>query len=286
MNNEKLKDYLSKGTEIAGAAVGGAIELISGPAGVAVGGTIGLIIGPAGAILGGALGTAITIGVKEFISRQLSNRQEVRIAASTAFILMGVKNRIENGETIRNDSFFQQNGNRSSAQELFEGVLIKCKEEYQEKKIQYVTKIFEKTIFDKNISPETANQILSIAEKYTYRKICIISFFNRKEDFNTSLLMKEPYSWYENATYTLTLEILKQDIFELANDGILDQNGFATFTKEDIIPFDYKLTTIGETIFKMMDLHLIPRLEIESIYNELIYKAEFGINDKGKINGQ
>ena len=271
MNNEKLKDYLSKGTEIAGGAVGGAI---------------GLIGGPAGAILGGALGTAITIGVKEFISRQLSNRQEVRIAASTAYLLNGVKNRIENGETIRNDSFFQQDEERSSAQELFEGVLIKCKEEYQEKKIQYVTKIFEKTIFDTNISPETANQILSIAEKYTYRKICIISFFNRKNEFDTSLLMKEPYSWYENATYTLQLEILKQDIFELANDGILDQNNVATFTKEDIIPYDYKLTTIGQTIFNIMDLHLIPITEIEPIFKDLVYKAEFGINDKGKINGQ
>lgn len=271
MDNEKLKDYLSKGTEVAGSAVGGAI---------------GLIGGPAGAILGGVLGSAITIGLKEFISRQLSNRQEVRIAASTAYLLNGVKNRIENGDRIRNDSFFEQIEERNSAQELFEGVLIKCKEEYQEKKIQYVTKIFEKTIFDQDISPEIANQILSIAEKYTYRKICIISFFNRKDEFDNSLLMKEPYSWYENAIYTLQLEMLKQDIFELANDGILDQNNVATFTKDDIIPFDYKLTTIGLTIFNIMDLHLIQLTEIEPIYNDLIYKEEFGINDKGKRNGQ
>ncbi len=271
MDREKLKDYLSKGTEITGAAVGGAI---------------GLIDGPAGAILGGALVSAITIGVKEFISRQLSNRQEVRISASTAYLLIGIKNRIDNGESVRTDIFLPQDGERSSVQELFEGVLIKCKEEYQEKKIQYITKIFEKTIFDQTISLDTANQILSIAEKYTYRKICIISFFNRKNEFDTFLLMQEPYSSYNNASYTLQLEILKQDIFELTNDGILDKNNVATFTKEDIIPFEYKLTTIGETIFVMMDLHLIARSEIEPIFLDLIYKEEFGINDKGKRNGQ
>lgn len=166
MKKETLKSYLEKGSDITGGAIGGAI---------------GLIGGPAGAILGGGLGVAISLGVKEFINRQLSNRQEVRVAASTVYALNEIRKRVEQGETVRSDDFFDNSTGRSSAEELFEGVLLKCKDQYQEKKIFYISKIFEKTIFDNNISADTANQILSMVESFTYRKLCIISFSKRKK---------------------------------------------------------------------------------------------------------
>ncbi|WP_426669457.1 hypothetical protein ACPPVU_24985 [Mucilaginibacter sp. McL0603] len=119
MENEKIKDFIGKGAEIAGGAVGGAI---------------GLIGGPVGAILGGALGAAFVVGIKEVINRQLSNRQEMRVAASTAYILTDVKEKLDRGYHVRTDSFFDATNGRSTAEELFEGILLKCKDQYQEKK--------------------------------------------------------------------------------------------------------------------------------------------------------
>lgn len=139
MKHEELKIYLAKGTEIAGGAIGGAL---------------GLTGGPVGAIAGGALGVAITHGIKEIINRQLSNRQEVRVSASTIYILNGINSRLENREQIRQDDFFDNEKGRSGAEELFEGVILKCKDQYQEKKIRFLSKIYEKTIFDESISSD------------------------------------------------------------------------------------------------------------------------------------
>ena len=271
MDNEKLKKYLEKGTEIAGGALGGAI---------------GLIDGRFGGVLGGGMAVAITIGIKEFFNRQLSNRQEIRIAASAVYVIDEIRKRIEQGDTIRNDSFFVENNGRSSAEELFEGVLLKCKDQYQEKKIFYISKIFEKAIFDDNISSETANQILSLVESFTYRKLCVISFFLRKNEFRTDILMQDPYSIYPNAKYSIELEILKQDILDLINLGIVVLKNRLMLSKNDVVPFQIELTNIGQLIASIMDLQLIPLTDLNLIYLELQYKEEFGPNRDGEYNGK
>src|SRR5690606_17752664 len=125
----------------------------------------------------------------------------------------------------------------------------------QEKKIHFLSKIYEKTIFDQNISYETANQVLNISESFTYRKICIVAFYGTINNFDRTLILKEPYSWYENATYSLDTEILKQDIFELMNLGILDNNNTMTSTRNNIVPNNFKLTEIGDILFSLLDLN-------------------------------
>lgn len=71
MDTEKVKKYLEFGSEIAGAAVGGAI---------------GLIGGHAGSIGGGVAGVSIAKGIYEIADRYLSNREKIRTAASASFI--------------------------------------------------------------------------------------------------------------------------------------------------------------------------------------------------------
>ena len=271
MDKNKLKKYLETGADIAGGIAGGAI---------------GLIGGPAGAILGGGLGVALTSGVKEIVNRNLAEREKSRTAASVAYIFTGIQNKLDSGIQVRQDSFFDSSNGRSSAEELFEGVLLKCKDQYQEKKIKYISKIFEKATFDTGISPETANQILSMAESFTYRKYCVISFFAQKETlYNTDELMKEVYSWYPNAEFSFELEILKQDIFELVNLGIIDQNNLMMVTRNEVIPENFKLTKIGQALYELMDLNEIPKEDLDPIFEELKYKEEFGISEHGTKNG-
>ncbi|MBB4119896.1 hypothetical protein GGR32_002207 [Mesonia hippocampi] len=271
MDKDKIKKYLETGADIAGGVAGGAI---------------GLIGGPAGAILGGGLGVALTSGIKEIISRKLAERENARTAASAAFMFTGIQNNLDLGVQIRQDSFFDNTNGRSSAEELFEGVLLKCKDQYQEKKIKYISKIFEKATFDTGISSETANQILSMAESFTYRKYCVISFFAQKDVlYNTNELMKEVYSWYPNAQFSFELEILKQDIFDLVNLGIIDQNNLMMVTRNEVIPENFKLTQIGHALYDLMDLNEIPQEDLNPIFEELKYKEEFGVSEHGTRNG-
>src|SRR5690606_38389992 len=130
---EKLVNYLKLGSEIAGGAVGGAI---------------GLVGGPAGAIIGGGAGVIVSKGLIELTERFLSNRESIRASAAAAYSIMAINDRIEAGEEQRNDGFFDPINGRSKAEELFEGVLIKCKNEYQEKKIKFISSIYSNTVFD------------------------------------------------------------------------------------------------------------------------------------------
>lgn len=270
MEKEKLKKFLERGSDITGGALGAAI---------------GLIGGPAGAIAGGGLGAAIGIAIKDMFNHVLSNRQEVRVAASATFMLTGIQQKLDDNVPIRNDTFFSAHNERSSALELFEGIMIKCKDQFQEKKISYISKIFEKTAFDPTISANTANQILVMSEAFTYRKFCVIAFFGRKHEFYVGSLMKEVYSWYPNANFTVELELLKQDIYELINLGVIDQKNWMVITRAEVIPAVFELTKIGEVIFDILGLDTIPKDDLDPIYEELKYKDEFGVNSQGKRNG-
>jgi hypothetical protein len=273
MDKDKLKAFLIKGSEISGGAIGGAI---------------GLIGGPAGAIIGGGVGVLAAQLMNEVIEKSLSDREKIRIAATSTFLFDGIARRLKNGEQIRNDGFFDRNEfNRSNAEEIFEGTLIKCTNQYQEKKIKHISKIFEKTIFETSISSESANQLLTIVESLTYRKLCILSFYGRRNiDFPNEILMNENYSSYPNINFTTNDKLLIQDLFELINLDLLDKQNWMFVSNKDIIPNIFTLTEIGKSLYEIMDLNEIEVNEILPIIEALKYKEEWGKSKNNKYNGE
>lgn len=273
MSNDKLKRFLQKGCEITGGAIGGAI---------------GLIGGPVGAIAGGGLGVLSAQLLNDVIERSLSDRQQVRIAATSTFIFDGISKKLSEGKQIRDDGFFDRDVfERSKAEELFEGTLLKCSDQFQEKKIKYITKIFEKTIFDTNISSESANQLLVIVDSLTYRKLCVISFYGRRDiDYTGEVLMKDVYSWYPKIIFSTNEKLLLQDLYELINLDVLDKQNLLMVSNKDIRPDTLKLTEIGKSLYDIMDLIEIEHEDILPITEELKYKPEWGISTNGTINGE
>jgi len=273
VNREKLKKFLIKGSEITGGAIGGAI---------------GLIGGPAGAIAGGGLGVLTAQLTNEIIERSLSDRQKVRIAATSTFLFEGVAERLENGEKIRNDNFFDRKiYDRSEAEELFEGTLLKCCNEFQERKIPFISKIFEKTIFSESISAETANQLLTIADSLSYRKLCILSFYGRREsDFSEEIIMRDTYYWYPNIVFTVDEKLLLQDVFELINLDLLDKKNHMLVSNRDITPDKLSLSEIGKSLYEIMELSNLKSEDIHPIIEGLKYKPEWGISTNNTINGE
>ena len=272
MNKNEMLKYLQHGAEITGGLVGGAI---------------GALGGPEGAVIGGGVGVAISCGLKEVVGKVLSQREIVRIAASADYMISGVQGRLNAGESVRRDGFFDYSEGRSSASELFEGTLVKCKDQYQEKKIKYISKIFEKAIFDEKISPETANQLISMADSFTYRKLCVLSFFgnivgcDRKNE-----LMQEPYRFYPHIEFNLELEILKQDIFDLSNLGLIDANNTLMTSNCDIMPGKMELSGIGQELFRILGLNEIEEHELAKLFELLKFKSEYGASVHGTVNGE
>ena len=164
-------------------------EVITGNlAGTVVGFLIG---GPPGALVGATVGPIATTILKtanDFMLRTFSPREIVKIGAGYTYAIDTIRKHIESGKSPRTDGFFDvRSSGTSSADEILEGALIKCKNEHEEKKMKFIGNIFANAAFT-NVSAGTINRVLEIAERMTYRQICLLSLVKQqyKLDFDTS----------------------------------------------------------------------------------------------------
>lgn len=126
-SKEKIESLISTGSKIAGAVTGEAVAFLVG--------------GPGGAAIGGVL----TKILSDIADRILSKREKMRVGATAAFALEKIKSYLDAGLRLRDDGFFQgKEGNRADAEEIFEGVLLKAKNEHEEKKSQNPREHFRK----------------------------------------------------------------------------------------------------------------------------------------------
>src|SRR5207245_7578611 len=113
-----------------------------------------------------------------------SPREKVRAGAVLAIAAEEINQRIENGERVRSDGFFDEKpSSRSDAEEVAEGVLLKSQREPEEKKIPYMAHLLSSVAFDPEISAQMAHQITKAAEQLTYRQFCILKLAIMKQEF-------------------------------------------------------------------------------------------------------
>lgn len=276
-NTEEAKKLISAGHEIIGDAAGAAI-------GFFVGGALG---GP----LGGAGGAAIGAGVSKFTSktidkvitdfsnRSLSEREKIKVGATAALAILKIQKNLDSGHPLRDDDFFavQDNG-RSDAEEIFEGALLKAKNEHEEKKTKFYANIFATISFTTAVSAGEANHILQVAEQLTYRQMCVLSLLARSNQFQEINLRDKNYEDLTGLSYeaiSLLLEIYSMYIINLIaqKSNNLAENASISDSRETIallswgaiIPKDLVITFIGKRYYEAMQLHDIPDEDIKKI---------------------
>lgn len=245
-DTSKTQKLLQAGAEILGAGIGGAV---------------GLLGGPMGAIGGGVFGVVVSKSLVEFSDRFLSHRERARVGAAASITILNMQNRIDNGHQLRQDNFFEANQlNRSKAEELFEGTLIKCKDEYEEKKIQYITRIYENVAFDSNIKPEHANQVLNSVQQLSFRQLAILAYVGQNQ--NNSFSVRD--TDYRDSTVTVdaNLQFVLQDFVLLTNQGLIFRaDDTAVLDYSDIIPGGMALSLVGNEYFRLLNLSTMPNSE-------------------------
>lgn len=171
---EKLQKAIEKGINLTGSTVGAT-------AGAIIGTWVG---GPIGTASGAAVGHLLALIIEEasdFISRKLSKAEEVRAGASVSYAVYKIRERLELGHKIRNDDFFTPRfNNKSKAEEIFEGVLIKSQLQYQEKKIRFISNIFANAAFREDLTIEELNHVVNVADRLSYRQLCILSLITKE----------------------------------------------------------------------------------------------------------
>jgi|CXWL01.1.fsa_nt_gi hypothetical protein len=253
-DKQKIHDLFESGRSLIGSSVSGSLS-----------GVLGFLAGgPIAAAGAGAIGNVLG----DVINKNLSKREQVRVGATAYFALSKIKIKLAEGKTLRTDGFFEQTqGQRAKAEEIFEGVLLKVKNEHEEKKSKFIANIFANSAFLKNISLGEANFILKLIERFTYKQLCALALYNekfaelRKQDYNNA-------SKISFDTYGLLLQLI-----DLYNLGLLacrneagDEN-VVLLGPGAIIPDRIFLSEIAKKYCIVMGLEEMPR---EEIINEVV----------------
>mgnify|MGYP007101914403 CR=1 FL=1 len=159
---ENIKDKI---TNAVGEAVGAAAATGIGMAAA----------GPAGAVAGATIGSIISSIGSDILSRLLSKREKERIDRVNNATIKKIEENRKAGKTLRDDGFFSNSiDDRSSAEEIYEGILLASQKEYEERKIELLGRLFANIAYDSNISRPIANALIKEASELTYRQLMII----------------------------------------------------------------------------------------------------------------
>ena len=244
-NSEKAKELILQGGEIAGTAVGGALGFIAdGPGGAAAGAVGGLLLSKAMAL------------AAEFAFRQLSRREKERVGGSLAFALAKIEQHLAEGDMPRNDGFFHaEQGERSASDEILEGVLFRCKNEHEEKKIRLLANIYANTAFMPEVSPAGANWLLQQAQELTYRQMCILSLVKQTGVRSASWGPRDGDPAFEMEYKSL------ESMF--ARDR--SPEALRSYQETGARPSIIRLSRIGELCYKVMGLGEIPEDDLRQL---------------------
>jgi len=248
-SNKDIEDIISLGADIAGGVISTSVGF--------------LFAGPAGALLSAAYGPILSDAIKDACldikDRFLAPREKIRVGAATAYAIMEIKHNIDNGITIREDDFFTKDiSNRSKADEILEGVLIKSKNDHEEKKIRYYGNLFANIAFAPHIDAGMANALLNIAERLTYQQIILIGIFGRQGKFT---VRDTPYAGAK--TIPASILSLINEMFMLARENIIkikapDGKRQIVLDLGQVNPASIELDLIGINLYSLMDLDTIP----------------------------
>ena len=166
------------------------VPLLRGTVANVTSAAVGALLGDplAAAAVGGATGTVFSTTLAkvgaEIEQRLLSPRETARVGAVLALGAAAVRERLDQGEQLRADGFFDSgNDGRSSADEVIESVLLRSQREPEEKKLPYMAHLLASVAFDDQIGVEMTHQLSKVAERLTYRQLCILTLVNNKEAY-------------------------------------------------------------------------------------------------------
>lgn len=242
--SERLWNLINGSAEIAGGAVGGALGFLAG--------------GPMGAAVLGAGGAAAAMALKrigqEAADRLLGPREKVRLGAVLAISASDIHDRMQGGEKLRADGFFEaKQGGRSDAEEVAEGVLLRSQREPEEKKIRYMGYLLANVAFDPQISPAMAHQIVKAAEQLTYRQLCILKLAVVKGAFGLRATDYRGQGSFPKELYQLLYECL-----DLYHRGFVNFGSEVAFGPTDIAPGKITIQGLGADVYNLMRLSKLP----------------------------
>ena len=258
-SKDRIERLIERGTEMLGS---GANAVTSG--------ALALLVGsPEGLAIGGVLGKGVEIALnkvgQEISARQLAPREETRVGAAFAYAAAEINRRLEEGDMLRNDGFFdEKQAWRSDAEEVAESVLLKVQREPEEKKIPYMGNLFSSIAFEPEFNLPYSHQLIKVAEQVTYRQLCIFKLADVKEKHG----LRDEFIHNQRKLGRNRYPVLYECV-DLANKEYIYLGGETALGMGNAIPSQMSLQGIGADLFHLMRLCLIPDADIAPIAEQL-----------------
>lgn len=125
-----------------------------------------------------------------------------------------VRERLERGDTLRDDGFFEaQPGDRSAGAESVEGVLLATQRDHEEKKLPFYANLLANLAFDTTYDRAEANLLIRLGRELSYRQLLLLSLWggrrldnaHRTEDYREERNFSQPLIGTLQEAYDLYL---------------------------------------------------------------------------------
>lgn len=251
MNTDRIIDTTS-------AAVANLVPAISGLTG-------NIAIASAGAMIAPIIQT----GIAEMARQVLGNLQRKKIMATANLTCETIVSKLENHIPLRKDNFFYAKYNplldekESPASKLFDGALLKAKEEYDSKKIPFISFLTSNIFFAPNISESKAFVLLEILSKMSYRQLCALLIFSRRNILPVG-------RWETRLKDTSSLQNdydIAYEFLSLKDYLLIEQNQ----PGQGIGISDYRISSLGKELVITANLNSIPQGDISQLESKVNY---------------
>jgi len=233
-------------------------DLVSGVATVALTSSItnpvcaGLVSATIQPLLAGA--------IEEFGKRVLSVRENNRIIKVMQDAVCKINVRLEKGDIPRQDEEFWMDNyvGVSGAKVILEGILLKARDEYEEKKLPYYSNMIARMAFDSSWSYQRLNAMIRMFEQLSYRQILLIALAQKKGEIETSQWdvkfkrTQESYAYYD----------LFCEVSNLSSLTLFHQPGGALTMG---LGNKQTLSPIGKSMADLMELSSMPQEEVDEL---------------------
>lgn len=247
MTNSSTKKVVDKAVEYGGTV-----------AGTAIGMGIGAVVaGPVGAVFGALGGKFVEDvfrwGGNEIKERCLSPAENRKITSVYVLAKENILRKNNEGRTLRSDGFFYAEiGDRSSAEEILEGIFFAAQRENEERKLPYLANLYANICFDDAISRPMANQLIKIAASISFRQLAILSIIGRNKELNLPFrdTAFQGFEDYNDMSIAADIFDLYRRSLIISRSAILDA---ASFTPTLLV-----MNGMGRLLYTYMELSSLP----------------------------
>ena len=266
----RLREVIKSGSELTGAAIGGAVGLMGGPPG-AIG----------GAMAGVTITKVLTRVGLEVHDRLIVRRQQERVGRALGVMEHDAAQGLAAGHRPRDDGFFETppDGRRSDAEEVLEGVLRAAADANQERKLRHLGAVFPSLAVRDDVDTSDAHWLVHTAEQVSWRQMVVLALLADPpvDDLKTQGLEEAEGRGRPCASVTLAEEVEELGRLGLVgtsrSDGKLVRAGatIGSIGQFWAVPMvDWKLTAAGALLVDVTRLCEINGHERETVLRLLL----------------